>query len=584
MGSNDTAAIALSNAYKFNKTFSGTDTLAFMMLPGCTPILLGALTTVSYSMYRNKKPVINIGRTNINGVTRGSRIFAGTMIFTLINQHWLRELCDQPAIKPWLGQYNELKADELPLFDIMIVSANEYGNWCEMFIFGIDVTDEAQTVSVEDLFTENTLSFVARDISTFRVLDPINGKVESQDSNGNTNKEPTLEIIDKDNVSISDAEKIEEELKDKQPGNNISPTEVPQENRLFRDLYYSSSNTISGSDVMDLQTKLNQLGYDVNIDGIFDESTEEAVKKYQSEKGLKEINGVVDNVLYNLIIYDTLGEEDDRHMACVINKSGAIVYQQPNFNSSVVDNIPYKDIVEVFEIIPGIDDSEDKRFYRTVNGYILESDMYSFLSAGYGTVEFPTVSYGDSNAFVTLIQQILSEIYPNENIHITGEYSDENIEMIKHIQSDNGLDASGKIDNDTWQVLQSLSRMAIGNYLNDNYSIYSKTQPGTYEFSLSTFMHNIDKFENTIYASIDLNVKISAITKYEDEQTEVFSKMQTINASDAGGTVIKFEQLQGSYIYHPEHGAPTMIEFVLYPYNKKPLKWTIKFVNTQGGV
>ena len=62
---------------KYYKSFSGTDTLAFIMMPGSSPVVIGSLTTVSYSMFRNKKPVVNIGRTNINGVTRGARIFAG---------------------------------------------------------------------------------------------------------------------------------------------------------------------------------------------------------------------------------------------------------------------------------------------------------------------------------------------------------------------------------------------------------------------------------------------------------------------------------------------------------------------------
>lgn len=149
---------------RFYKSFSGTDTIAFLMFPGLKPIVIGSLTTISYSMYRNKVPVINIGRTNINGITRGSRIYAGTMVFTLINKHWLRELQDQA---PYLQDYPTLKVDELPLFDIMIVSANEYGSSCSMFIYGVDFTDESQTLSVEDLFTENLFKFVAREISVF---------------------------------------------------------------------------------------------------------------------------------------------------------------------------------------------------------------------------------------------------------------------------------------------------------------------------------------------------------------------------------------------------------------------------------
>ena len=57
------ARVSLS---KYYRSFSGTDTIAFLVFPGCTPIAIGTLTTISYSMYRSKVPVLNIGRTNIN--------------------------------------------------------------------------------------------------------------------------------------------------------------------------------------------------------------------------------------------------------------------------------------------------------------------------------------------------------------------------------------------------------------------------------------------------------------------------------------------------------------------------------------
>ena len=572
---------ALTNAYKFNKTFSGTDTLAFLMLPGCTPVWIGALTTVSYSMFRNKKPVINIGRTNINGVTRGSRIFAGTMIFTLINQHWLRELCEQPEVNAWLGNYNELKADELPLFDIMIISANEYGNWCEMFIFGIDVTDEAQTISVEDLFTENTLSFVARDVSTFQMVDPIKGKVESQDNGGNSQQKPVTEIIDIENPSIEDIDKIEQELKNNNQPENVVQEDKSTPNHLSRNLYYSSSDTIIGNDVSALQNKLNQLGYDLEINGKFDDIMDDAIKKYQSEKGLSEINGVVDNTLYSMILEDTIGEEDGRHMACVVNKNGASVYREVSMNSDIIDVIPYNEIVQVFEIIVNQDDNGFSRFYKTESGYVLESDMYSFLSAG-SVIEFPKIKYGDSNSFVTMIQQTLQNLYPNGNIQITGEYSDADIELIKKIQKENGLKDTGEVDTETWKVLYSLDASIIESQSKDNYSVKPQTKPGTSYGKFQEVMHDIDKFDCTLYSDVDLNVKTSAVTEYEDGQTLVYSNMQTIHPIAKSSNVISFKSLQKAFLYHPEHGVPVKTELVLHPYNKKTLKWTINFIKEGG--
>ena len=63
----------------FYKTFTGMDALAFMMLPEAKPILLGSLTTLSHSVYREKKPVPLLGRINTGGYTRGMRSIAGTI-------------------------------------------------------------------------------------------------------------------------------------------------------------------------------------------------------------------------------------------------------------------------------------------------------------------------------------------------------------------------------------------------------------------------------------------------------------------------------------------------------------------------
>ena len=155
----------MANEYsKYYRTFSGTDTLVFAMFPNCTPVCLGTITTISYSLYRDKKQVNLIGRVNAGGFTKGTRTVAGTLIFTLINQHWVNELTEQIS---YLQNIKKIKADELPIFDIMLVCANEYGYSINGFIYGVDVTEEGQIVSIEDLFTENTCKFVARDIEFF---------------------------------------------------------------------------------------------------------------------------------------------------------------------------------------------------------------------------------------------------------------------------------------------------------------------------------------------------------------------------------------------------------------------------------
>lgn len=165
---------------KFYKSFSGVDTMCFICIPNHKPILLGNLTTISYSTYRVKRPVNLISSVNVGGFARGARTVAGTMIMTVLNQHWVNELLEEV---PWLkNEYGKLKADELPIFDIMIWSINEYNSSAAGFIFGVDITDEGQIISAEDMFTENTFSFVARDIDLLSDKDGIRDEIVSKEA------------------------------------------------------------------------------------------------------------------------------------------------------------------------------------------------------------------------------------------------------------------------------------------------------------------------------------------------------------------------------------------------------------------
>lgn len=148
------------------KSFSGQDTLVFILFPNSKPVLIGSITTLSWSIYRNKKQVMVIGRISPSGVSKGIRVVAGTMVFTVINQHWMEEL------KKFIPNLNvKMKSDELPPFDLIIVSANEYGAAISTTIYGASITEEGGVVSVEDMFSENTVKYIGRDIDNFSSCD-----------------------------------------------------------------------------------------------------------------------------------------------------------------------------------------------------------------------------------------------------------------------------------------------------------------------------------------------------------------------------------------------------------------------------
>ena len=543
---------------KYYKSFSGTDTLAFIMMPGSAPVVIGSLTTISYSMYRNKKPVINIGRTNINGVTRGSRIFAGTMIFTLINQHWLKELQEQ---LDWLKGFKELKVDELPLFDIMIVSANEYGNAVVMYIYGIDFTDEAQTISVEDLFTENVFSFVARDISNFKAFNTrISATYKEKSEDKRNEYSQKYYVIDGSDITLEDLAALEQELSK----SKLEQSNSPKLYTLNRDLYYSSSGLILGNDVAKIQELLNKTNlFELDVNGIFDINTDEAVRKYQSMIG-DEIDGVVDNKLYNHLINQT--SNSDKKTGIAVNKHGVFVYEFPDFNSNIVDTIPYKDYTLIHDYIK----IDSQYWYKVDTGYVPVEDLYSSLHAS-SEIEFPTLEYLSSGVYVTMAQSALSIIYPYYT-DITGTYNKKTVEQVKRLQKDNGLEETGNVDYVTWLLLQSLSGSLSDKTSDDGYNITLGIPQGTYNISEKEISNQLSLMDISISCNNDINVKVSAICIYDDDNSETITKTFTIKEEET----IDLTKFKNAFVYNTKYGkTPKQVDFVVYPYNKQSYKWSI---------
>lgn len=550
---------------KYYKSFSGTDTLAFIMMPGSSPVVIGSLTTISYSMYRNKKPVINIGRTNINGVTRGSRIFAGTMIFTLINQHWLKELQEQ---LDWLKGYDELKVDELPLFDIMIVSANEYGNAVSMYIYGIDFTDEAQTISVEDLFTENVFSFIARDISNFKT---INHKAQSVQKSKKKDKYADSSqhyfVLDSSSASLEDLAALEKNLTQAKMKLRNS---VEKHYSLVRNLYHSSSNTMMGNDVAEIQELLNQTRlFQLPVNGVFDSTMDKAVREYQSKVNL-DINGVVDDRLYNVLKNQVHASEVS--LGLIVNKHGAFVYRDASFNSDIIDTKTYHEQIAIHEIVTNNDNDKFQRWYKIDTGYIPEEDVYSAYYTG-NIIEFPRIEYNDIGAYVTLIQSALATIYPTYNV-IDGIYGDDTQNQIKQLQRENGLLDTGIVDYNTWLILQMLSGSITQQVSNNNIEIEFTRMPGIYEVADANAFTEISQFNTKISSTNFVNVKVTVICHYTDAYSETMSKMFTVREEQA----FNLETFSNAFVYNPKYGkTPYQVDYILYVYNNKPYKWTIKY-------
>lgn len=163
-----------------NMSFAGVDINATLVIPdiledgevGSTGdvIELAELQTISYSMHRENTPVRTLGHVNPRGFVKGPRTIAGSLIFTVFNEYAFYRIKQFKRKLALLG-YAPL-ADMLPPFDVVLTFFNEYGLYGKMKIYGLTIVDEGQTMSIDDLITEQTYTYMARGIQPLIHYDP----------------------------------------------------------------------------------------------------------------------------------------------------------------------------------------------------------------------------------------------------------------------------------------------------------------------------------------------------------------------------------------------------------------------------
>jgi hypothetical protein len=164
-GNPDTAYVA-GKGYAPISSFSGGDMLVDFIFPGATPIRIGTASTITYSQFREIRQHRTLGRVSAKGLVRGPRTIGGSLIFTVIEAHVGTKILEAlKSASQNYTQYVTIKPDELPPFDIIMTFANEYGQSAKMVIYGATIVEDAMTFSVDDIFTENTMMYIARDIN-----------------------------------------------------------------------------------------------------------------------------------------------------------------------------------------------------------------------------------------------------------------------------------------------------------------------------------------------------------------------------------------------------------------------------------
>lgn len=194
---------------KYRYSYSGADVRVSAYFEGAEDLVvpIESTHTIAYSIHEAKGDVRAFGFRGIKGLTRGIRTVAGSMIFTVIEDHPLRELqsvygiCARernmfrhmgwsidrdevgvgsaygsvfgdfenriaPALPPscWQLQFvSEMGAYEpVPDFETANLPANIPG--AGLLLRNVEFIDEGQVTSVSDMVTEITYSFKAWDV------------------------------------------------------------------------------------------------------------------------------------------------------------------------------------------------------------------------------------------------------------------------------------------------------------------------------------------------------------------------------------------------------------------------------------
>lgn len=156
--------------------------------------VIGELQGVSYSVTREKAPIYTMGSADPRSFSRGKRGIAGTVIFTVFDRNALLEVFkkmedrsgwffahdsdvqkhtseEEKGSQVWqdVNTDNSWQPpwyhDQIPPFDIVLTAANEYGQVAQMSIRSVEILNEGSGMSIDDIVTEQTMTFVAREIS-----------------------------------------------------------------------------------------------------------------------------------------------------------------------------------------------------------------------------------------------------------------------------------------------------------------------------------------------------------------------------------------------------------------------------------
>jgi len=154
--------------------FSPTDAVTVLYVPDIDKLVaIENISTLAYSIHREKRTIIPLGRSYPKFVVRGSRTIGGSLNFIVKNADPFFGILSESHVDSDFGLvYNPLP-DQLSPMDIVVTYANEFGKSAFLRLYGIEILDQGLVTNISDVVLEYTNSFIARD---FDVMVPSNSQ------------------------------------------------------------------------------------------------------------------------------------------------------------------------------------------------------------------------------------------------------------------------------------------------------------------------------------------------------------------------------------------------------------------------
>lgn len=265
---------------------------------------------------------------------------------------------------------------------------------------------------------------------------------------------------------------------DEEPAaDEISPDDVPEEEELEEEIMEGRTLQYGdeGDDVLELQTRLKDLKYYTgSLSGRYREGTRAAVKTFQGDNGLEK-TGVADSETQTLIFsakyrplrYGASGDEVKRLQARLTELGYYKGKLSGKFLGGTQKSLRQFQEKNGLTATGAADVRTQQKIYSTdaiAKTDTAEQDLAGYLVGGEdgsgsqtaatdtATAYKKTLRSGSSGTLVKQLQTRMTELGYYDG-PISGNFAKKTLRAVKTIQTQNGLKATGQVDESTWNVI-----------------------------------------------------------------------------------------------------------------------------------